>query len=208
MDNFTDKSSEVIKASFDKAEELGNSQVSPLHLIATLWEEPATGVTEPQPTLLKSAVEKVGGNLTSFNRALLSRINKLPVVDPPPVPPLPLAQSYHSVLREAQKQQKEQNDQFVAIDHLILALLKDNVELKDLLKQAGVEAKALEAEIKRKRGGRHVDSKSAEAQFEALTKCGFTVESLWDFTLTRSRLHRPYCSRRSRQTRPRDRTRQ
>lgn len=172
MDNFTDKSSEVIKASFDKAEEMANSQVYPLHLIAILWEEPAQSSTDNQPTLLKGAVERIGGNVTSFNRTLMSRLNKLPVVDPPPSPPLPLSNNYHAVLREAQKLQKEQNDEFVAVDHLLLALIhSDPVDIKELLKASGGNIKALEAEIKRKRGGRKVDSKGAEGQFEALTKC-------------------------------------
>ena len=117
-------------------------------------------------------MEKIGGNGKAFNRQLMSRLNKLPVVDPAPSPPIPLTQSYHSVLREAQAAQKQQNDQYVAIDHLILALIKvDHSEMKDLLKAAGVDGKALEAEVRRKRGGRKVDSKGAEGQFEALTKC-------------------------------------
>ena len=173
MDNFTDKSSELIKASFDRAEEQANSQVSPLHLISVLWDDPSpSSSSDAQPTLLKGAVERVGGNVTAFNRALMSRLNKLPVVDPAPIPPLPLTSSYHSVIREAQKLAKDQNDQYVAIDHLILALLKvDHAEMKDLLKTSGADAKSLEAEIRRKRGGRKVDSKGAEAQFEALNKC-------------------------------------
>lgn len=172
MDNFTDKTSEVIKASFDQAEEAGNSQVSPLHLISALWEETSTaGSSDPQPTLLKGAFERLNGNPTIFNRTLMSKLNKLPSVHPPPAPPLPLTRSYDATLREAQRLQKEQNDQYVAIDHLILALLKtDGTEFKDLLKQAGIEGKALEQEIRRKRGGRKVDSKGAESQFEALTK--------------------------------------
>ena len=102
----------------------------------------------------------------------MSRLNKLPVVDPPPNPPLPLSQSFHSVLNTAQKLQKDQNDQFVAVDHLLVALIHvDQSEMKDLLKGAGTDGKALEAEVKRKRGGRRVDSRGAEGQFEALTKC-------------------------------------
>ncbi|WWD03014.1 hypothetical protein V865_001058 [Kwoniella europaea PYCC6329] len=173
MDNFTDKSAQVLKAAFDKAEEMANSQVYPVHLISVLWEEPSEGSSSQpdQPTLLKAALEHVGGNPTIFNRALMRKLNNLPVVDPAPAPPLPTTQPFHSVLREAQKLQKEQNDQFVAIDHLLLALLKvDNSDLKELLKGTGAEPKALEAEVRRKRGGRKVDSKSAEGQFDALNK--------------------------------------
>ena len=150
--------------------------VHPLHLISVLWEDNSTEPTAGQPTLLKSSIEHLGGNATQFNRALLSRLNKLPVVDPPPAPPLPLTQSYHSVLREAQKLQKDSGgDQFIAVDHLILALIKvDLSELKDLLKAAGTNGKALEGEVKRKRGGRKADSRSAESQFDALNKCKST----------------------------------
>ncbi|KGB74436.1 heat shock protein [Cryptococcus deuterogattii 99/473] len=172
MDNFTDKSSEVLKAALDKAGEMANAQVHPLHLISALWEEPNQPSSGPdQPTLLKAALEHVGGNPTLFNRALMHKINRLPVVDPPPSPPLPLANSFNAVIREAQKLQKDQNDQFVAIDHLILALLHtDASDMKELLKGTGAEPKALEAEIRRKRGGRKVDSKGAEGQFDALNK--------------------------------------
>jgi ATP-dependent Clp protease ATP-binding subunit ClpB len=173
MDNFTDKTSEVIKASFDKAEEMANSQVHPLHLVSILWDDPSASTsTDIKPTLLKGIIERVGGNITQFNRALLSRLNKLPIVHPTPTPPIPLTNSYHAVLREAQKLQKDQGDQFVAVDHLLLAIIHvDHTEMKDLLKASGTDVKALEAELKRKRGGRKVDSRGAESQFEALTKC-------------------------------------
>ncbi|TXT08928.1 hypothetical protein VHUM_02402 [Vanrija humicola] len=171
MDNFTDKSSEAIKASFEKAEEMGNSQVHPLHLTAVLWEESTDAETSGQPTLLRSAIEKVGGQVQVFNRQLLSRLNKLPVVEPAPSPPLPLTNSYHAVLKEAQKLQKDNGDQFVAIDHLLLALIHtDHSEVKDILKAANVKPKDLEDEIKRKRGTRKADSRAAEDQFEALKK--------------------------------------
>ncbi|KAL1411553.1 hypothetical protein Q8F55_002515 [Vanrija albida] len=171
MDNFTDKSSEAIKASFEKAEEMGNSQVHPLHLAAVLWQESTDAETAGEPTLLRSAIEKVGGQVQVFNRQLLSRLNKLPVVEPAPSPPLPLTNSYHAVLKEAQKLQKENGDQFVAIDHLILALIHtDHSEIKDILKAANIKPKDLEDEIKRKRGTRKADSRGAEGQFEALKK--------------------------------------
>lgn len=148
------------------------SIVTPLHLISVLWESDAPAAGNEGPSLLKGAVEKVGGNVTKFNRSLLSTLNKLPVITPAPNPPLPLSNSYHAVLKEAQRLQKEQNDQFVAIDHLLLALMKvDNTGFAELVKAAETTVKSLEGEIRRKRGGRKVDSKSAESQFEALAKC-------------------------------------
>ena len=178
--NLTDKSSEVINAALEKASEMANSQVHPLHLIAILWDDPtpqgSSSSTPSQPTLLKAALETCHGNSTQFNRTMMSKLNKLPQVDPPPTKSdITPTRSFAAVLDAAQKLQKDGQDQFVAIDHLLLALLKvDHSEFKDLLKAAGVEPKAFEAEVKRKRGGRKVDSRSAEGQFDALNKCELT----------------------------------
>jgi ATP-dependent Clp protease ATP-binding subunit ClpA len=95
----------------------------------------------------------------------------LPVVSPAPSPPIPLTNSFHAVLKDAQKLQKENSDQFVAIDHLILALLHtSHSEFADILKAAGPTPKQFEEELKRKRGSRKADSRGAEGQFEALEK--------------------------------------
>lgn len=147
----------------------------PLHLITVLYDEPLSGELASQPTLLRAAIEKVGGNTTQFSRQIASRLNKLAVIEPPPSPPLPLSNTFHSVLREAQKLQKENGDQFVAVDHLIVALMHaDSGEFKEMLKPTGVTVKQLEDEIKRKRGTRKADSRGAEGQFEALQK--YTVD--------------------------------
>lgn len=54
---------------------------------------------------------------------------------------------------------------------LLLALLKSDIkEISEILKSGQVDAKKLEAEVRRKRGGRRVESKSAEAGFDALNK--------------------------------------
>ncbi|RXK35026.1 heat shock protein [Tremella mesenterica] len=166
-DNFTEKSSQLLQTAFEKADELSNSQLHPLHLIAAFWDD-----EEPNnPNLLKGALEHIGANATAFNRALLSRLNKLPVVTPKPDPPLPLTKSFNAVVVEAQKLQKEQNDRFVAQDLLLVACARvDQSDMKELLKAAGTDVNAFEAELKRKRGGRKVDSKGAEAQFDALNK--------------------------------------
>ena len=172
--NFTDKASEVLQAALNKAQEMGNSTTHPLHIISVLWDDPSPQASSSTstPTLLYAALESCHGDPKLFNRALLSRLNKLPQVDPPPQEHPPLTQSFTRVIMEAQKLQKEGGDEYIAVDHLILALLRvDHAELKELLKVANVEPGALEAEIKRKRGGRKADSKSAESQFDALNKC-------------------------------------
>jgi ATP-dependent Clp protease ATP-binding subunit ClpB len=194
--NFTERAEQIIKQALVEAEEHGNSQVYPLHIAYALWEDkvaqeqnvngatPGSTSGAGAPTLFKGSIEKIGADTTTFNRALLKAINKLPSVHPPPQPPLSFSNHAHLVLRSASSIQKDQHDSYIAVDHLILALLKsanDVPELKALFTEAKLDdrqLKRLEEEIKRARGNRRVDSKNAEAGFEALNKYAVDLTEL------------------------------
>ncbi len=112
-----------------------------------------------------------------FQRQLLSHTNRIAAQDPPPVPPLPIAPSLNAILKSASKIQQDQHDSYIAVDHLLLALFKsDSAELKSLWVDTKVDKAMrdkIEAEVKKRRGTRRVDSKTAEEGFDALNKCEF-----------------------------------
>lgn len=84
-----------------------------------------------------------------------------------------------SLSRSTSKYSCSLSRQALTCDSLLLALLKTDIkEIAEILKAGLVDAKKLEAEIRRKRGGRRVESKSAEAGFDALNKCEHTPWSL------------------------------
>jgi ATP-dependent Clp protease ATP-binding subunit ClpA len=70
---------------------------------------------------------------------------------------------------------KDQRDSYVAIDHLLLALLKSDAnELNNVWTDSKVDKAMktrIETEVKKRRGSRKVDSKNAEEGFDALNKC-------------------------------------
>lgn len=74
-------------------------------------------------------------------------------------------------MRGAQDLQKKQGDSHTAVDHLLLAVAQDS-EVKNAFSDAGLQYNKLEAAVASVRGGRKVESKSAEGTFEALTKYG------------------------------------
>ncbi|KAI5451442.1 hypothetical protein NCC49_001748 [Naganishia albida] len=189
--NFTDRTEAILKQAAAEAEEHGNSQVYPVHIAYALWEDKAaqeqgggSASGGGSPTLFKGCMEKIGADTTAFNRAMLRAINKLPSVHPPPQPPLSFSNHSHLILRNATSIQKDQHDSYIAVDHLILAMLKsinDIPELKALFTDAKLDdrsIKKLEDEIKRARGNRRVDSKNAEAGFEALNKYAIDLTEL------------------------------
>lgn len=81
------------------------------------------------------------------------------------------------MLREAVELQKMMHDSYVAQDHLILALIKDST-VAPILKEAGLTEAAVKTTIQQVRGNRRIDSRNAEAGFEALQKYAVDLTSL------------------------------
>lgn len=186
---FTDRAEAILKQAISLAETNSTSQVHPLHVASALWEpeiDDGTGATASAGTtsLFQTSIEKAGVDKTTFQRALMGHTNRLPSIYPAPNPPLPMAPTLHTVLKTATKIQKEQRDSFIAVDHLLVALLRsaENVpELRSMFADAKLNQptlKKLEEEIRKARGNRKVDSKSAEAQFESLSKYATDLTAL------------------------------
>ncbi len=62
-----------------------------------------------------------------------------------------------------------QHDQFIAQDLLLLGLLQDKT-IEQIVKESGLSVDAIEKAVKEMRGGRKVESKNAESNFDALRK--------------------------------------
>ena len=76
----------------------------------------------------------------------------------------------NKVLKNAQQFKTQQRDSFIAQDHLLLALLEDS-NIASMLKDAGLANEELfKNALNQARGGRHIDSKTAEAGYDALNK--------------------------------------
>jgi ATP-dependent Clp protease ATP-binding subunit ClpB len=73
---------------------------------------------------------------------------------------------------------KEFGDEFVAVEHLLLALVQTNDATGNMLKDAGVVEKNLKAAIKELRGGSKVDSQHAENQYNSLNKYAKNLNDL------------------------------
>lgn len=81
-----------------------------------------------------------------------------------------LSNATSSVLQKAQSYLKEFNDEFISIEHLLLALLSGGDKTAQLLKDQGVTEKHLKAAIKELRGNNRVTDQNAEATYNALGK--------------------------------------
>ena len=101
-------------------------------------------------------------------RALQKQLVRLPSQSPPP-DDVSFSSAVKTTLREAQTIQKAMHDSYIAQDHLLLALLKDD-DITRAIKDASLTGASLKTAIEQMRGNRRVESKSAEQGFDALQK--------------------------------------
>ncbi|KAG0708862.1 P-loop containing nucleoside triphosphate hydrolase protein [Suillus ampliporus] len=179
---FTDKTQQSIAAAIQLAKDYSNAQLHPAHIAAVLLNEgagddvPGGLSSNSGSSLFSSVIQKAGGDPVIVKRALQSIIVRLPSQSPPPEE-TSMSASVLKVLREAQSLQKTMHDSYIAQDHLILALLKDPL-MSSVVKEAGLTEAALKTAIEQTRGNRRVESKNAEAGFDALQKYAVDLTAL------------------------------
>lgn len=180
--DFTDKTQQSLSAAIQLAKDYSNAQVHPAHIAAALLNE---GGGDDSPTsmsnvgassLFSSVIQKASGDPVIVKRGLQKIIVRLPSQSPSPEE-ISMSASTLKVLREAQSLQKTMHDSYIAQDHIILALLKDP-SISSIIKDAGLTEAALKTATEQTRGNRRVQSKNAEAGFDALQKYAVDLTAL------------------------------
>ncbi|CAB4373190.1 unnamed protein product [Rhizophagus irregularis] len=160
--NFTDKSEKTLAAAFQIARDYSHVQLISAHIACALFDD-----TEGE-SLFKNIINKAGGDASSAERAFKKLVVRAPAQDPPPTD-VSLSPQAGKVIRAAHDIQQRQKDSYISQDHLILALTED-AQCLQALTESGVSKKSLEMAISQVRGNRHVESKSADENYEALSK--------------------------------------
>ncbi len=158
----TSRSVEVINAASTLAVNEGNPQVDPVHLAVALMRQ-ERGIT---PSLL----DRTGADVAEISRAFDQSLRTLPRASGSTVQTPAAAPALTRVLAKALDLMTEMNDDYVATEHLLLALVVVDTPVRSLLDAAGASELALREAITAVRGNRRVTSQEAEATYEALEK--------------------------------------
>ena len=160
-ERFTESTLQAVQSAQQIARTRGHQTVTPAHLATALLADP----NSPSARVL----ERAGGNLQAAQSSLNAVLDGLPKVSGSDGQYL--SPNLAKAFDEAETIAQGWNDSFVAADALLVSLRRTaGKELSGL-----PEAKALEAAAREIRGGRTVDSKSAETTFEALEKYGIDL---------------------------------
>ena len=89
-----------------------------------------------------------------------------------------LSNTTNQVLQKALQSLKEFGDEYVSIEHILLAMLSANDKVSTMLKDAGLNEKELKLAIKELRGDAKVNDPNAEATYQALSKYAKNLNQL------------------------------
>jgi len=167
FNKFTIKSQEAVQQAQQLAQSLEHQQIEPEHLLKAMLEVDENVI----PFLLK----KLNVNLQTLQLVLDASIKGFPKVSGGQ---LMLSRTAQTVLNDANIIAEKRKDEFVSIEHLLLALFKSGGKVAQLLKDQGVTQKGLDAAIDELRKGDRVTSQSAEETYNALNKYAKNLNQL------------------------------
>lgn len=159
FNNFTIKSQEAVQEAVRVAQNRGQQAIEPVHLMA--------GILKVGENVTNFIFQKLGMNAQQIALVVDRQIDSLPKVSGgEPY----LSRESNEVLQKATQYAKEMEDEFVALEEIILALLNVKSTVSTILKDAGMTEKELKAAITELRKGEKVTSQSSEDTYQSLSK--------------------------------------
>ncbi|MCG8803453.1 ATP-dependent chaperone ClpB [Tenacibaculum finnmarkense] len=167
LNNYTTKSQETIQKAQQIAQEYGHQQLENEHIFKALFSV--------DQNVLPFILKKLNINITLLNQILDKQLEGFPKVS---ASELMLSRQANKTLNEASIIAKKMTDEYVSIEHLILAIFKSTSQIAQVLKDQGVTEKSLTATIDELRKGERVTSQSAEETYNSLNKFANNLNKL------------------------------
>ena len=167
FNNFTIKSQEAVQKAQQIAQGYGHQQIENAHILK--------GILEVDENVTPFILNKLGVNMDIFKQTLENILKSFPKVEGGE---LMLSKTANSMLLDASNIAKKMKDEYVSLEHLLLAVLKSKGAASQLLKDNGINEKDLNSAISELRKGNRVTSQSAEETYNALNKYAKNLNQL------------------------------
>jgi ATP-dependent Clp protease ATP-binding subunit ClpB len=169
INNFTIKSQEAIQQAQQHAQAMKHQQVENEHLFMA--------ITEVDENVLPFLLKKLNVNASMVNQVVDKELESFPKVTGGE---LAFSREAGKTLNEAGIIARDMKDEYVSIEHLLLAIFKSKSRVAQIMKDQGVTEKDLQAAIGELRKGGRVTSQSAEETYNALNKYARNLNQLAD----------------------------
>ncbi len=162
FNKFTQKSLEAIQKSQALAETYGNPQVEDIHLLEALLEDPQG--------LIPRVLSTMDVNVDLLGAEVENARDRLPKQQGGTVYP---SSQYASILRQSEKEAEKFGDDYVSVEHLFIALMKErNTKSAPVLEQFNISQQSFMEALQKIRGHQQVTTNNPEDTYEALRKYG------------------------------------
>ncbi len=161
-DKFTVKSQQAMQQAQNRAADLGNAEIQPVHLLLALVED--------REGVVPAVLEKIGAPIERLTTDLHVIEEKLPRVSGSAAQPS-LSHALNHVLDQAFKEADNFKDEYLSTEHMLLAISRQkNDTARDELAAAGATHDAILKALTAVRGSQRVTDQNPEGKFQALEK--------------------------------------
>jgi ATP-dependent Clp protease ATP-binding subunit ClpB len=167
IERFTDKAREAVQDAGEAARQQNHNYVEPEHVLNALLDQ--------EGGVVQQIIQKVEGDVRAAKHLIEAEIERMPRVyggSGPSISP-----RLHKVLEDAWNEMKNFKDEYLSVEHLLLALLKDDVTAR-ALKAAGLNRELVLKALTAIRGAQRVTDQNPEEKYQALDRYGRNLTQL------------------------------
>src|SRR5260370_1607670 len=166
INRFTEKAQEAVRSAQTIATRYGNQQIEVEHLLYALLDQ--------QGGLVPSILTRAGVAVDPFRAAIENELNRMPKVSGPsgPVDQVYITARLNKVFVAAEDEAKKLKDDYISVEHLLLAIIDEGGSSGRVLKTAGATRERIEKALVEVRGHQRVTTQNPEATYDALERYG------------------------------------
>jgi ATP-dependent Clp protease ATP-binding subunit ClpB len=167
INRFTERVQQALSAAQTKAVRYGHQQIDVEHLLVALLEQ--------EQGLATAIFMKADVNTDSLKRRVEQELERLPKVGGPsgaPADQIYVTGRLNRLLVQAEDEAQKLHDEFISVEHLLLAMTDDTGVTGRLFRELGITRERLMRTLQEVRGSQRVTSQNPEATYEALERYG------------------------------------
>ena len=168
LDKLTVKSQELVQSAHEMAQKYGNQAIEPVHFLKVMLED--------DQGIILSILKKIGIQTDVLNNDIHISLEKLIKVSG--AGDIYLSLEGKKVLDLSFLESQKMQDQYVSLEHILLALISTKEEVFKILKQNGVTRDAVLSVLKGIRGNQSVTDQNPEEKYQTLEKFGRDLTAL------------------------------
>lgn len=172
MNKFTEKAQQALAGSQKLAARLNHQQIDVEHVLMSLLDQ--------EKGLAPAILQKAGLSVDALTIKLQRELDKLPRVTGPSGSPesMYVTPRFNKLIANAEKEAEQLKDEYVSVEHLLLAATEDGGAAGKALKEFGVNRERLLSALREVRGHQRVTTQNPEETYQSLEKYGRDLTQL------------------------------